>query len=281
VDLIDALDIPRSHVVYEVLHFPRPDVPTAQYEQTMRDLHTAIRAHTAAVRAHAAGVLSAAYARSGGADLPPSVRGETAGALWTRETRFELDTRVAGDALRPALERGAEHLARLGLPSGADARVYETCVGLDGAANLDVLEHVMRDRVGIYDGAHGRHVEEHVGFLASARNLIRSLDAPHGRADGYTAIVYMTKPSGTSPDFRDALIAGMQEAAARSGLASQALWERKLGLGVGLDVMLRFSGVERVEQLVEALAAFALPTIAETARQAVARGALVIGRVLG
>src|SRR5438093_7414072 len=98
-DLIDALQIPRPHIVYELLHFPRPEITPSDYEATMRGLHAQLREHTQAARAHAADVNARTPT---GADAR---RIDAAGAMWTRETRFDLDARAAG-AAGSALDRG-------------------------------------------------------------------------------------------------------------------------------------------------------------------------------
>ncbi len=218
IDVALLLPVPPAHIVYEVLHVPHPNTSDAQYESTMREFHRALHAETRALRAEL------------GAP-------ENAGVVWSRETRFALTPRAAA------------YYASLSLPVANPPRLYELAVGVDGAVNLDVLEHIVRDRIGIYRSVHGRHVDEHATFVVNARNLVHATRHAAGARHGWTAVVSCTKPFGESADFRTAFRHAIDRAQAAHGDVSLELWERKLGLGRGLDVTLRVSGLPAPDAL--------------------------------
>jgi hypothetical protein len=214
-----------------VVHVPHPSVDDEQYASTMRAFHHAILVETQALRAELAARGAGRAAR-------------TAGAMWTRETRWVLDDAPAARA----------YYTEMGLPLADPPRLYELSVGLDGAVNLDTIEHVVRDRIGISRGVHGTHVQEHVTFVASVRNLVHATGRPDGSAHGWIAALACTKPFGEAEDFRRAFREAIARAHARHAKVSMELWERKLGLGRGLDVQLRVSGLASPDALEPVLA---------------------------
>ncbi len=270
-DLRDVFGIARRPIVYELLHYPRAGVGPEQYESTMHALHAAIASHSADLTRIARGRT--------GAD--PSAIGAI-GATWARLIRLEPfpanESPDAARALAVHLDRGRAYLGGLGLPADRAAAVYESVFAVDGAAQLEVLEHIVRDRIGVYGGAHGRHVVEQAAFLVTVRNLVGGDGASPG-ASGRAAILYTTRRSGTPESFR----AEFAEALASIGadrVPSLSLWERKLGLGPGLDFTLRLSGFADDDALAACIAALTGPSASEGVRAAVDGGALVTGRVL-
>ena len=144
-------------------------------------------------------------------------------------------------AARRAATRGAAGLHELGFTDSPGGNIYESVFVVDGGAGLDLLEHCVRDRLGIYDLPHRAHIEQAAGWVFSAYNLISASGSPDDApAPPLELCLHLTKPPSLRYDeYRKAIgarIAGLLETRAA---ASASLWQRKLGLGRTREFILR------------------------------------------
>ncbi len=165
------------------------------------------------------------------------------GVAWSSEGKTSFPP------LKKAFERklqqnGKAYLQDLGFTSdGSAGDILESVFVVAGGMNLDLLEHIVRDRIGIYNAPHGTHLEESAAYTFSAYNLVYASGTlpPQGQKNGLVEIsVWFSKPSVEYGLFRTSLISGLEQQLARDAALYTSLWQRKLGLGKGREFILRF-----------------------------------------
>jgi hypothetical protein len=264
------LGIPVPRIAYVLLHQPAAGTPRNDYEAVMREMHARLAEESAGLTARRAKLLSEVSNRQG-----QMLRGALSQFI---ETPIRSDNAEVQDIFREyfekfvdqVTERGGEGLIissegvllpgapprGLRLPEAAGKHflrdlsfasgrtmppVYESVFEIEGGRNLDVLEHLVRDRMGIHTATHGRHVEGNAHFVVSACNRILSMDsqAPPSVLPWGEAVLTFSKPAMTYDDFRASLGIVLHGLSQTKGVLSIAVWQRKLGLGRGNEFVLR------------------------------------------
>ena len=144
-----------------------------------------------------------------------------------------------GAAERKLVAAGKEYLRELGFtPLKTKGAIHESVFVVEGGMNLDVLEHIIRDRLGIYASVHGDHLNMVGGYTFSAYNLIGAWSTANGAAANSLECVFaFSKPEVQYQPFR----AGLHEAMAKLAkeIPSITVWQRKLGFGRGKEFIVR------------------------------------------
>jgi hypothetical protein len=175
----------------------------------------------------------------------------TEGILRVKQSRDSLVRTLTG--------KGARYLRGLGYPvTRGLAPVYESVYLVNGGENLDVLEHIVRDRLGVYASPHGDHVQAVEDYSVATHNLLYSAGEPYvvaSRRVRDEAVVYFSKPDVRYEEFRTALFPAVENLASRTGIVSVSVWQRKLGLGAGKEFIMRslLSSDRRLESFGSAL----------------------------
>jgi len=169
---------------------------------------------------------------------------------------------IAGDPdLGKRVADGREYLASLGFKPG-QGPLHEAWLLFRGSIHYDVMEHAVRDRMGIYRGSHGDHIENVGRTSFGTYNLIYQL--------GEALTANMTQDIGTqevtfafskgpvqySP-FRQEVSALMEQVGEQINLIHASFWQRKLGLGTGKEFVLRLrlpAGEAALREVIEVIA---------------------------
>ncbi len=132
---------------------------------------------------------------------------------------------IAGDPdLAKRVADGREYLASLGFKPG-QGPLHEAWLLFRGSLHYDVMESAVRDRMGIYRGTHGAHIE----------NIARVQYSP----------------------FRQEVSALMEQVGEQINLIHESFWQRKLGLGTGKEFVLRLrlpAGEAALREVIEVIA---------------------------
>ncbi len=264
------LNAPVPTISYSILHQPGSSALVDEYVGTIRELHAVvIRESDALTAAYQKSVRetitreSQALRGALGEFLAMPVRSDTASVQKIFGESFEryqeqvvgtgplgvirsYEGRVVEPGFQKAAERklvvkGRSYLKGLGFARGkAGADVFESVFLVQGGMNLDLLEHIIRDRVGIYGPTHGRHLEQAGRYLFAAYNLVGSWGA---RADilagQFEAALYFSKPAMPYDTFRGGLLGALEVLVKEKPVRQVSLWQRKLGLGRGSEFILR------------------------------------------
>ncbi|HVB75085.1 MAG TPA: hypothetical protein VNE38_16165, partial [Ktedonobacteraceae bacterium] len=156
---------------------------------------------------------------------------------------------------------GREYMASLGFKPG-QGPLHEAWLLFRGSLHYDVMEHVVRDRMGIYTGSHGDHIE-YVGRTSfGTYNLVYQLGeelTADLAGDALTQEVTFAFSKGPVhySDFRRDVSALMEHVAGQMNLLHASFWQRKLGLGTGKEFVVRLRiavGEESLREVIEAIA---------------------------
>ncbi len=138
---------------------------------------------------------------------------------------------------------GREYLASLGFKPGQGS-MHETWLLFRGSIHYDVMEYIVRDRMGIYRGSHGAHIQHVTRTMFGTYNLIHQLGEPliaDLAQDARTQEVTFAFNKGPIQynAFRQEVRVLMEQVVEQTYLMHVSLWQRKLGLGTGKEFVLR------------------------------------------
>ncbi len=176
---------------------------------------------------------------------------------------------------------GREYMASLGFKPG-QGPLHEAWLLFRGSIHYDVMESVVRDRLGIYVGTHGAHIENVGRTSFGTYNLVYQLgesltaDSTGDLLTQEVTFAFSKGPVHYSP-FRQEVSALMEHVGEQINLIHASFWQRKLGLGTGKEFVLRLRIPVGEEALREVIA-----TIADAGRVGketiVKRGKMLLGR---
>ena len=176
---------------------------------------------------------------------------------------------------------GREYVASLGFKPG-HGPIHETWLLFHGSIHYDVIEHIVRDRLGIYKGSHGAHIENVGRASFGTYNLVYQLGeslTAHLDADVMTQEVAFAFSKGPIhySDFRHDVSALMEYVAEQIDVIHASFWQRKLGLGTGKEFVLRLRlpmGEEPVQEVIRVI-----DTAGRVGRETIVeRGKLMLGK---
>jgi hypothetical protein len=314
-NVMTALSIPEPTVAYSILHQRAEAVDAAAYEQTMREMHARVLAESRAIEGAFRKQMREGAARQGqilrGAlaqFLATPIRTDVAEVQRIIGESFEkfaalgeekgaygavdsLEGRITLATSRKSMEKkllraGRAVLEGLGFNQpGAERRIYESVFLVRGGIGLDILEHIVRDRVGIASAPHGTHVAQAAGFVFEAYNVIATRGAlplpGNHRAGMLEGMLMFSKPDISYDQFRSDLAGMIEGLCVGVGLPQCSLWQRKLGLGRRPEFILRWYGHEQtlVEQVIEWLHARKEP--AGIVQALLRDGSLLVKEIVG
>jgi len=156
---------------------------------------------------------------------------------------------------------GREYFASLGFKPGQGV-IHEAWLLFRGSIHYDIMEHVVRDRMGIYKGSHGEHIQNVARTSFGTYNLVyqvgESLTADLARDAAYQEVTFAFSkgPIQYSP-FRQEVSTMLEQIAEQVYLLHVSFWQRKLGLGTGKEFVLRLrlpAGEETLRGLISTIA---------------------------
>lgn len=266
------LSTPVPTIAYCAMHQALPGVPAVEYEKTMREFHDRVAEETGIITASYGKYVRESVSRqsqlirvalSQFLQTPISTDDEHVQEVLDeslekfRESQadgsgFGLKQSVEGKFFFPPskkarekrlLQNGRAYLEELGFNFGRTrGEIFESIFIVNGGMNLDILEHIVRDRLGIYSTTHGKHIKEFDSYSYAAYNLVHVNGALPGREKlaRYTELdLYFSKPDIPYGPFREGLVAALNGLSQKLGVDYISLWQRKLGLGAGKEFVLR------------------------------------------
>ena len=267
------LNVPVPTISYCILHQPKKERSGEEYVNTMRALHERVLKESGEMKsAYAKGVQETILRESQlvagllSQFLTTPIHSDRAEVQRIIADGLKLASEQVGMAseigvswssegktcfppLKKALERklqqnGKTYLQELGFVSdGSAGDIFESVFVVEGGMNLDLIERIVRDRIGIYSASHGTHLDESATYTFAAYNLVYASGTrpPQERKKGLVEISFaFSKPSVEYTIFRKSLSSGLEQHLAGDAMLYTSLWQRKLGLGRGREFVLRF-----------------------------------------
>jgi hypothetical protein len=309
-DVYRALNADVPQLLFTVLHQSGPTVSDEDYTRTVTALHMDIRKQAQAMgeelyqwleqqysqqaeetvrKLQRLGILTESadvgevqqilardYSRLGSRIGSESLLGLQGSA----EETFSEETPADPDLAKRVAD-GHEYLASLGFKHG-QGPLHEAWLLFRGAIHYDVMEHAVRDRMGIYVGSHGAHIENVGRTSFGTYNLIYQLgealiaDIANDAGTQEVTFAFSKGPVHYS-DFRREVSFLMEHVGEQMHLMHASFWQRKLGLGTGKEFVLRLRLPAGEDPLREVISVFA--GAGRVGKETIVkRGKLLLGR---
>jgi hypothetical protein len=202
------------------------------------------------------------------------------GLQGSAEETFSEETPTDPDLAKRVAD-GREYLASLGFRPG-QGPLHEAWLLFRGSIHYDIMEHVVRDRMGIYRGSHGAHIENIARTSFGTYNLIYQLgESLTADLVGDVLTQEVTFAFSKGPvhysDFRQEVSALMEHVGEQMNLIHASFWQRKLGLGTGKEFVLRLRLPVGEDSLQEVIGLIAV-TGRVGKETVVKRGKMMLGR---
>ena len=289
-DVYRALNADVPQLLFTVLHQAGPTVSDEVFTRTVTALHQEIRGQAQAVGTRLQEWLdqqalreaeeTASRLRRLGFLAETADAGEVAQTL-ARDYR-RLAGRVGSESLLglqgsaelvfsertpddPELAKrvadGREYLASLGFKPG-QGPFHEAWLLFRGSIHYDVMQSVVRDRIGIYHSSHGDHIVNVGRVSFGTYDLIYQLgesltaDLASDVLTQEVTFAFGKGPVEYSP-FRQEVSALLEQVAEHTNLVHASFWQRKLGLGTGKEFVLRLrvpGGEDGLREVIEVIA---------------------------
>ncbi len=264
-----ALNIDRPLMCYSALHQVREGTAVKDYAETMANFHQLLQEESAKVTA-----IWNDYIKNTVAGAVQTSRGSLSQFLTTPiqsdvndiqriledqathmshqmvgEVRFGIIAASEGKIvwhsttvtpLKKLLASGKRYLQDLqfNVRKGG-TEIFESNFFIEGGVNFDLLEHIVRDRIGIYTPVHGKHIKEFDSYTYAAHNSVYQHGDLSPISAQYEAELFFSKGETKYAPFRSDLVEFLQEVHLAMEFEHVSLWQRKLGLGSGKEFVLR------------------------------------------
>lgn len=276
--LFAPLDLTVPTIAYSVLHQRKPSVSEGEYVKTLLELTRQAKERSEDASRQIREWRRAQVANAGDAIVDDLLQRFC--PVPGLDGALELATVEAAlpeVRLQKLAGTGREYLTSLGFRSAeGEAPVHVSVLLFTGSWNYDLVEHVVRDLMGIYEYPHLQHVEEMGPVIFFTQNQVAAAGDPMGSEPGeWQPSIFFAKGQPRYDDFRSALRQAMQGAVASSGLRAASLWQRKLGMGNIFEWELRLRCEPDPERLARALDVFAAEA-GVAAPRVTERGRLVV-----
>ncbi len=266
-----ALEFDPPIIAYCALHQARKGVLPADYRKTMQDLHALIGKQSEVInntwkQYHSETITRVVQmqrslltkflatplksdideidgiVREKLHELSERIMPQDAFGVLAASEGHALFDKSAKDLIGRMSSAGKSYLRELGFRTGKnDGEIYESVFGVKGAQNLDIIEHMVRDRIGIYTPVHGKHIQEFDAYAYAAYNLVH-LTGELSTRGKYEASLFFSKGDTRYEPFRNGIKKAIEEVLGKRGTSHVSVWQRKLGLGVGREFVLRVRG---------------------------------------
>lgn len=273
--IYSALSLKIPLITYSVVHQMRKGVEGKQYVKTVREMHSKVKAesdkvmevwknHLAEVSASSVQTTRATLSQFLTLPLDTDMKEvyrileDQVGQLLQQtlpQSKLGVQTSIEGkyiwdreqsSVLQSMLARGKAYLRKLKFrPQEEGREIFESLFFVEGGLNLDIIEHIVRDRMGIYATAHGQHTRESDPFVFAVHNLAYLQGPLEAGEAKFEAVIHFSKGKPQYDPFRKELIEVLDSLHREFEFGYCSLWQRKLGLGAGTEFNIRVRAKER------------------------------------
>jgi hypothetical protein len=127
----------------------------------------------------------------------------------------------------------------------ATPSIFESFYIVQGGTNIDVLENMVRNGIGVYNSVHEKKVSEFENMSCSLYNLLFSDGASYSLFDRFELQINFTKGKEPYELFHKELSESIKYFRTEIHHLNVSFWQRKLGLGIGHEYTLRILTKDR------------------------------------
>jgi hypothetical protein len=144
------------------------------------------------------------------------------------------------------MTEGRSFMQKTGFKVGkSNASVFESLYIVQGGSNLDILENMVRNGIGIYDSAHEKKASEFETMVCSIYNLLLSDGVSYNSFDRFELQMNFVKGKESYEVFHRELGESIKYFRTEIHHLNVSVWQRKLGLGIGEEYTLRILTKDR------------------------------------
>jgi hypothetical protein len=141
---------------------------------------------------------------------------------------------------------GRSFFQNIGFKIGRNnSSLFESLYFIQGSTNLDILEHLVRNRIGIYNSSHGTKINQSAVFACSLYNLLFLDGSLEQNIDRFELQVRFAKGKESYELFHRELIELTKIFRLEIHDINVSVWQKKLGLGIGEEYILRVRTKDR------------------------------------
>ena len=268
-----SFDIPV--LAYSVLHQPRKSVTAKEYAKSLLEFRTELKEESGKIqttwqnylaeltskteqttRGNLSQFLSTPIQSDTG-DIQNIISdqiGQTAGQLLPKihyglmegyDGRFLIETPQEEIPKARAIG-GRSFFQNIGFKIGRNnSAVFESLYFIQGSSNLDILEYLVRNSIGIYNSSHGTKINQFAVFACSVYNLLFLDGSLENTADRFELQVRFAKGKESYELYHNELCETLKIFRLEVHDLNVAVWQKKLGLGIGDEYILRVRTKDR------------------------------------
>jgi hypothetical protein len=161
------------------------------------------------------------------------------------DARYLVETKQS-EIPKSRMTEGRSFMQKTGFKVGkSNASIFESLYIVQGGSNLDILENMVRNGIGIYNLAYEKKASEFETMACSIYNLLFSDGVSYTGFDRFELQVNFVKGKESYELFHKELGESIKYFRTEIHHLNVSLWQRKLGLGIGEEYTLRILTKDR------------------------------------
>jgi hypothetical protein len=161
------------------------------------------------------------------------------------DARYLIET-TQSEMHKSRIADGRSFMQKTGFKMGkSTASIFESLYVVQGGSNLDILENMVRNGIGIYNSVHEKKVNQFETMACSIYNLLFSDGVSYTGFDRFELQVNFVKGKESYQVFHKELGESIKYFRAEIHHLNVSIWQRKLGLGIGEEYTLRILTKDR------------------------------------
>jgi hypothetical protein len=274
-NIYDVLSIEIPIIAYSVLHQNKKTVTTKEYAKSLNELRTELKKESERIkfawRGHISDLTAKSVQTTSGnlaqflstpiqtdtgeineimkdqiiqitEQLLPNILYGLAGGY---DARYLIETKQS-ELQKSRMAEGRSFMQKTGFKMGKNnASIFESLYVVQGGSNLDILENMVRNGIGIYNSAHEKKANEFETMAYSIYNLLFSDGVSDSNFDRFELQVNFVKGKEPYEVFHKELSESIKYFRTEIHHLNVSVWQRKLGLGVGEEYTLRILTKDR------------------------------------
>jgi hypothetical protein len=161
------------------------------------------------------------------------------------DARYLVETKQS-EIPKSRMTEGRSFMQKTGFKVGkSNASIFESLYIVQGGSNLDILENMVRNGIGIYNLAYEKKASEFETMACSIYNLLFSDGVSYTGFDRFELQVNFVKGKESYEVFHKELGESIKYFRTEIHHLNVSLWQRKLGLGIGEEYTLRILTKDR------------------------------------